>query len=79
MSLLKQFQESHRHPVNRVCHVAALALLAAAFSFFPVQWGIILAVVLVASGLLIFGHHVEGRYPAVLHRFIKKILRGIPR
>lgn len=75
MSLLKQFQEGHRHPVNRVCHGVAFLLLIVAFSLFSVQWRTALVLALAAMTLLIFGHHIEGRYPAVFHELWKKIIR----
>ncbi len=66
---IAQYGESHRHPVNRICHTIGIPLIAVSLPLFlvalavPGFWAIPLAMFVVGWGLQFVGHAFEGKPP----------------
>ena len=70
---LVQYDESHRHPVNRLCHTFGIPMIAVSLPLFVVAifvqgiWPVPVALFLIGWILQFVGHLVEGKPPEFLH------------
>ena len=66
---IRQYAESHQHPVNRVCHTVGIPLIAAAIPLFVLGfiasglWLLALAMFVVGWVFQFVGHWFEGKPP----------------
>ncbi len=70
---LVQYDESHQHPVNRVCHTLGIPMIAISLPLFVVAifvhgiWPVPVALFLIGWILQFVGHLVEGKPPEFFH------------
>ena len=70
---LVQYDESHQHPVNRLCHTFGIPMIAVSLPLFVVAifvhgvWPVPVALFLIGWILQFVGHFVEGKPPEFLH------------
>ena len=70
---LVQYDESHQHPVNRVCHTLGIPMIAVSLPIFVVAifvhgiWPVPVALFVIGWILQFVGHFVEGKPPEFLH------------
>ena len=70
---LVQYDESHQHPVNRVCHTFGIPMIAVSLPLFVVAifvhgiWPVPVALFVIGWILQFVGHFVEGKPPEFLH------------
>jgi predicted membrane channel-forming protein YqfA (hemolysin III family) len=87
-SLLKAVKNTHRHPANRVLHIAGL-LLYAAVAILIISGSLLktnvnsfasLFLFIVAIGLFLLGHKIEGNIRAttwvVMFKYLKECMRN---
>lgn len=66
---IRQYAESHQHPVNRVCHTVGIPLIAAAIPLFVLGfiasglWLLALLMFVVGWVFQFVGHWFEGKPP----------------
>jgi uncharacterized membrane protein YGL010W len=80
---IRQYGQSHQHPINRVCHTLGIPLIALSIPLFaaaivvPGLWRIALGMFVVGWGFQFLGHAVEGKPPEFLRdwRFLLVGLR----
>jgi len=80
---IAQYSLSHQHPVNRVCHMLGIPLIAvslplfAAAIAFPRMWPVPVALFVLGWIFQFVGHAVEGKPPEFFHdwRFLLVGLR----
>ena len=66
---IRQYAESHQHPVNRVCHTVGIPLIAAAIPLFVLGffasglWLLALVMFVVGWVFQFVGHWFEGKPP----------------
>ena len=66
---IRQYAESHQHPVNRVCHTVGIPLIAASLPLFLLGfvasglWLLALAMFVVGWVFQFIGHWFEGKPP----------------
>jgi uncharacterized membrane protein YGL010W len=66
---VSQYAESHRHPVNRMCHTFGIPLIAASIPLFIVAlfkaglWPLPIGLFVVGWVLQFIGHWFEGKPP----------------
>ena len=70
---LVQYDESHQHPVNRVCHTLGIPMIAVSLPLFVVAifvhgiWPVPVALFVIGWTLQFVGHLVEGKPPEFFH------------
>ena len=70
---LVQYDESHQHPVNRLCHTFGIPMIAVSLPLFVVAifvhgvWPVPVALFVIGWILQFVGHFVEGKPPEFLH------------
>jgi uncharacterized membrane protein YGL010W len=70
---IAQYAQSHRHPVNRLCHTVGIPLIAASVPLFVVAlfvhrlWPVPTAMFVVGWLFQFVGHAVEGKPPEFFH------------
>jgi uncharacterized membrane protein YGL010W len=70
---IARYETSHRHPVNRACHMAGIPAIAASILIAPVllkrpRWWPVPALLFAGGWALQFmGHAAEGKPPEFLH------------
>ena len=80
---IAQYETSHQHPFNRVCHIIGIPMIAGAIPLFPVLffiprfWPVPTALFVAGWVLQFAGHAVEGKRPEFMHdhRFLLVGLR----
>jgi uncharacterized membrane protein YGL010W len=78
-----QYGESHRHPMNRLCHTFGIPMIVLSLLLFFVSifidglWPVALVLFVVGWSLQFLGHYIEGKPPEFLHdwRFLLVGLR----
>lgn len=78
-----QYAQSHRHPLNRLCHLIGIPLIACSIPLFLAAlfirglWPVPLGLFLLGWALQFVGHYFEGRPPEFLRdwRFLLVGLR----
>lgn len=66
---LRQYEQSHQHPINRLCHTVGIPMIAAAVLavipsvFFPALGWLAAALFVVGWALQFIGHAFEGKPP----------------
>ena len=69
---LVQYDESHQHPVNRLCHTFGIPMIAVSLPLFVVAifvhgiWPVPVALFIIGWILQFVGHWVEGKPPEFL-------------
>ena len=66
MSLYSQYDDEHKHPVNRALHMLAIPLGFSALVVVWFHWVIALLLIPAAFALAWVGHLVEGNRPATV-------------
>jgi uncharacterized membrane protein YGL010W len=70
---IRQYAESHQHPVNRVCHTVGIPLIVASIPLFVLGfiasglWLLALAMFVVGWVFQFVGHWFEGKPPEFFH------------
>jgi len=70
---LVQYDESHQHPVNRLCHTFGIPMIAVSLPLFVVAifvhgiWPVPVALFVIGWTLQFVGHLVEGKPPEFFH------------
>jgi uncharacterized membrane protein YGL010W len=70
---IEQYERSHRHPVNRLCHTIGIPLIAVSLPLFvaalfvPGLWPIPVALFVVGWVLQFAGHVAERKAPEFFH------------
>ncbi len=70
---LVQYDESHQHPVNRVCHTLGIPMIAVSLPLFVVTifvhgiWPVPVALFVIGWTFQFVGHLVEGKPPEFFH------------
>ena len=70
---LVQYDESHQHPVNRLCHTLGIPMIAVSLPLFVVAifvhgiWPVPVALFVIGWTLQFVGHLVEGKRPEFFH------------
>jgi uncharacterized membrane protein YGL010W len=70
---ITQYARSHQHPLNRLCHMLGIPLIALSIPLFlvalavPGFWRVPLAMFLLGWILQFLGHAIEGKPPEFLH------------
>jgi uncharacterized membrane protein YGL010W len=70
---IARYSRSHQHPINRVCHVLGIPLIALSLPLFlallvaPAFWPVPVALFAVGWVFQFVGHAVEGKPPEFLH------------
>jgi uncharacterized membrane protein YGL010W len=80
---IARYDQSHQHPVNRLCHTFGIPLIAGSVALglaslvAPGLWRPALALFAVGWGFQFLGHAVEGKPPEFVHdwRFLLVGLR----
>lgn len=68
-----QYERSHRHPVNRLCHLIGIPLIALSLPLFlfilflPGTWPIPVIMFIAGWVFQFVGHMFEGRQPEFFH------------
>lgn len=70
---VERYSRSHQHPVNRICHLLGIPLIALSLPFFviafvmPGFWMVPTALFIVGWVFQFVGHAVEGKPPEFFH------------
>ncbi len=70
---LVQYDESHQHPVNRLCHTFGIPMIAVSLPLFVVAifvhgiWPVPVALFVIGWTFQFVGHLVEGKPPEFFH------------
>jgi len=70
---IRQYGQSHQHPVNRLCHSVGIPLIALSFPlfvallYFPRLWPLPAALFAMGWIFQLVGHAYEGKPPEFLH------------
>jgi uncharacterized membrane protein YGL010W len=70
---IAQYANSHRHPVNRLCHTLGIPLIVVSIAWFAIGWlasaplGVPLALFAVGWTLQFIGHAFERKMPEFFH------------
>ncbi len=70
---LVQYDESHQHPVNRLCHTFGIPMIAVSLPLFVVAifvhgiWPVPVALFVIGWTFQFVGHSVEGKPPEFFH------------
>lgn len=68
-----QYERSHQHPLNRLCHLVGIPLIALAvilflfIPFFPAFWLVPVIMFIAGWGFQFVGHMIEGKQPEFFH------------
>jgi uncharacterized membrane protein YGL010W len=80
---IRQYGQSHQHPLNRLCHTLGIPLIALSLPLFiaalvvPGLWRVALAMFVIGWVFQFLGHAIEGKPPEFFHdwRFLLVGLR----
>ncbi len=80
---IARYEQSHQHPVNRLCHTFGIPLIAVSLLLFVVAvfveglWPLALGLFVLGWIFQFVGHYVEGKPPEFVHdwRFLLVGLR----
>ena len=70
---ISEYERSHRHPFNRICHLVGIPLLTLSLPlflllfFYPQIWWLPVSLYVGGWALQFAGHAVEGKRPEFLH------------
>ena len=62
-SLLENYREKHKHPLNKLCHSVGIPMIVVSLPLFFLNWRWAAALFVVGWTLQFAGHAIEGNQP----------------